>query len=134
MEISVPERMLNEKIMKGFEELGYKVKCKKDDSVTFEGVFSLRVTADLAGMGVREFITLCKKLTVKGGRKIRRGGTLFIEPIRMKRLTVRLSNDEYEALKKVARERGYTKRNLSSFFRDSLITSLLTRMEKMGVL
>jgi len=132
LKIKIPEEMFTEKIWKGFNELGYRVLSSEDGIVVLEGIFSLRITADLAGMKVRRFANLCRKVVVEGGMKVRRGGTLFIEPIRARRITVRLSSDEYQALVKVARERGYTRRNLSSFFRDSLTASLLTRLEMTG--
>ncbi|MHA1632550.1 MAG: hypothetical protein ACTSXC_07085 [Candidatus Freyarchaeota archaeon] len=132
MKIAVPEQMFTEKVRKGFEELGYRVLGKKEGMIILEGVFSLQITADLAGMGVRKFADFCKKVVVEGGTKVRKGGTLFIEPLRTRRITIRLSADEYQALMTVARERGYSRWNLSTFFRDSLITSLLTRLEMTG--
>ena len=134
MKIVLPKEMLNSKVAKGLEELGYKIMGKKDGSVVFEGVFSLRISATLLDVGIRRFAELCENVTVEGGKKIRRGGELSITPLRSRKITVRLSQDEYEALKKVAKERGYTGRKLSSFFRDNLISALIARMEKRGAL
>jgi hypothetical protein len=98
-----------------------------------KGVFSIRTTADRVGIGLREFARFCRTIRVEGGRKIRRKGALIIEPVRKRKLKVRLSGNEYDALTKVAKDRGYT-RNISSFFRDSLISSLMIRMEWRGAM
>jgi len=132
LKIMLPKEMLSSRVAKGFEELGYKIISEEDGSVTLEGVFSLRITATLLNVGIRKFAELCEKVTVEGGKKIRRGGELSITPLRSRKITVRLSQDEYEALKKAAKERGYTGRKLSSFFRDTLISALIARMEKKG--
>jgi hypothetical protein len=138
MRIIMPKEMLTERVLKGFDEMGYRVLNQREGMVVVEGIFPLWITADLAGMKIREFTRICRRIAVEGGIKIRRGGTLFIKPKLTKRIAVRLSEDEYQALLRVAKERGYIRgerhirQNLSSFFRDSLITSLLTRLEMTG--
>jgi len=133
LKISMPEEMCNEAVRKGLSELGYRLVRRQNGWVTFEGVFSIRTTADRVGIGLREFARFCRTIRVEGGRKIRRKGALIIEPVRKRKLKVRLSGDEYDALTKVAKDRGYT-RNISSFFRDSLISSLMIRMEWRGAI
>ncbi|MEM0235880.1 hypothetical protein [Thermofilum sp.] len=134
MRIYFPRDMLSEKVLRGFEEMGYKIVDSNGEFVVFKGVFSLNIRATSIDLGHRKFVQLSRMIKVEGGRKRRLGATLIIEPRRNKRLAVRLSSDEYEALVKVAECRGFTKRNLTSFFRDTLLLSLSTRLEKMGVM
>lgn len=134
MRVTLPAEMLNPKVAKGFEELGYRKIDEGKGSVTFEGTFSLRISASLLAMGLRRFAELCEKVTVDGGRKIRRGNELSITPLRSRRIVVKFSKDEFAALKRVAKERGYSERKISSFFRDSLVSVLIAKMDKEGKL
>lgn len=132
MRVYFPKKMLNEEIVKGFEEMGYRVVEENGEFAVFEGVFSLKIPCESLKLNLKQFAQLCRMIKVEGGRRSRVGGTLSIAPHRNRRFTIRLSDDEYEALVKVAEDRGYAPRNLSTFFRSTLLLSLSIRLEQMG--
>ena len=66
MKISMPEEMCNEAVRKGLSELGYRLVRRQNGWVTFEGVFSIRTTADRVGIGLREFARFCRTIRVEG--------------------------------------------------------------------
>jgi len=111
-------------IVKGFKEAGYSLVAENDRSYTFKGIFSLKIPSATLGIGYREFVSLCKEIAVEGGLKRRRNGVLYVIPERKRRLVVRLSNDEYETLSKVAESRGLKPHTL---FRETLMLALSER-------
>jgi hypothetical protein len=123
--VVVPKKQnIKDVVVKGFNEMGYKLVAETDVSYVFEGVFSLRIPSAALGIGHREFVNLCKEIAVDGGLKKRRNGVLFINPERKKRLVVRLSEDEYETLSKVAENRRLRPHTL---FRETLMLALSER-------
>lgn len=125
MIVVVPKKQnIKDVIVKGFKEMGYKLIKETDDSYVFEGIFSLRIPSAALSIGHREFVNLFKEIVVEGGLKKRRNGVIFISPERKKRLVVRLSEDEYETLSKVAENRGLRPHTL---FRETLMLALSER-------
>ena len=115
----------NERLARMLKQVLYEKVGETNDSMIFKGPLPLDIDADILRMGVRSFIRFCEKVHVDGGRKLRKGGHLFIEPYRTVKLNVRMSEEEYSLLSKVANMAG---RKPTTLFRTFLL-SALAKME-----
>lgn len=93
---------------KRFENLISQALYKKiggqQGTVVFEGVFALRIDREALKLHKQEFIKFCQSIKVENGNKRRMGNALYIEPQRTRKVTFRLSEEEYELLKKDAED------------------------------
>lgn len=108
----------------GMRSLGYHVTEENELYVTYSGVFGLMFDMRALQLNYREFIKFCKVISVNGGKKIRKGSTLYITPYRNRFLAVKLSEDEYVSLEKCAKIENMSPRN---FFREYLLRALAKR-------
>jgi len=128
MKITLKKNDITRKVLKTFDfllrDLFYEVIEENDEEIVYDGVFSIEFSAEMLGMRFRAFKKFCDSLSVEGGKAKRRGSIMSIEPYRRRVIRIRLSKDEYEALKKCSTLRGKTVRE---FFRGALLSSLLAR-------
>ncbi len=110
----------------GMRSLGYQVKVRDDSYVVYHGVFGLTFNMKALRLNYREFVKFCKTISVEGGRKIRKGSNLYIIPYRNRFFPVRMSEDEYAALKECAKAENMSPQN---FFREYLLRALAKRKE-----
>ena len=92
------------------------------DYVVYEAITDLRITAVDLGMRPRQFSAFCKSIEVEGGRKIRKGTVLELKPYRNKTIYIKLTEEEYAALKEYADDQNLT---VSDAFRKILVASLM---------
>lgn len=121
MRISAP---LNQKFDAIMRSISFQTVASDGSEVVYEGIFGFKVDAEMLNMSVPEFYKFSKSVTVEGGRKKLVGTALIITPERTRTLTVRLSEDEYEGLKKVAEMEG---RGVEDLFRELAIRAVAQR-------
>jgi hypothetical protein len=121
MRIVFPKNPNLERILEG---ISYTKVADDGDKVAYVGIFGFKIDVEMLGMKKREFHRLAKALVVEGGRKTVVGGVLIVEPKRQRILSVRLSEDEFMALKKVAEAEG---RGLEDLFRAFAIEAVAKR-------
>ena len=130
MKIILKKNDATRKALEAFDlllrDLFYEVVEENDEKIVYNGVFSIEISAEMLGMRFRAFKKFCDLIKVEGGKAKRRGSIVTIEPYRKRVIRIKLSEDEYEALKKCSALRGKTVRE---FFRGALLSSLLTRRE-----
>lgn len=121
MRIKAPKNEAFHKIIKSvpYDVVGY-----EDDKVVYEGIFGFKIDADMLNMSVREFNDFVNKLIVEGGRKKRIGSFVIVTPYRKREFAVRLSMDEYAALREMADAEGRTCEDL---FRELAIEAVAKR-------
>lgn len=83
-----------------------KVLWQKEGEVMYEVIGDVSISSADLGMSTRRFIEFFKKITVEGGRKVRKGNLLFIKPKREKLLYIRLSDEEFQLLSEYANEQN----------------------------
>lgn len=71
-----PRSMVSEVVVRGFEEMGYRVVAEEGEFIVYEGAFQLKIPAETLEMSLTEFARLCRAIRVEGGRKRRRSGVL----------------------------------------------------------
>jgi len=92
------------------------------DYVVYEAITDLRITAVDLGMRPRQFSAFCDSIEVEGGRKVRKGTTLELKPYRNKTIYIKLTEEEYAALREYADDQNLT---VSGAFRKILVVSLM---------
>jgi RNase P/RNase MRP subunit p30 len=123
MKVTAPK---NETFKKLMSRVAYKP-LKEDDSLTvLDGMFSVEVSSEDLKMHAREFKRFCDAVIVEGGKKVRKGTLLIIEPLRTRQLKIRLSDEEYEKLKRCAKMRMCS---ISFLFRGTLLSAIAKRRE-----
>lgn len=98
MKVRIPINEEFNKLMRGF----YKAVEKNTDSVVYEGRYAFELNAENLEMDDESFARFCKAVDVQNGTKRVVDGYLIVTPVRNKSITIRLSNDQLELLKKDA--------------------------------
>jgi len=121
MKVKVPKDPRFDSIMRGLS-----FRTVKDDGtmIVYSGIFGFKVDAEMLNMSEREFYAFAKSMQVEGGRKRRVGTAIIVEPERKRRLAVRLSDEEYEDLRKVAEMEG---RSVTDLFRELAVVGAAKR-------
>lgn len=121
MRITIPK---NEELCRGLKEVLYKVVKEGKNTMTYEGIFSVKIDMADLGMKTREFMHFCASVHVKDGYKVRKGTRLYIKPYKRRRFRVTLSKEERQLLEDCARE---MKLPLSTCARQILLSALAKR-------
>jgi len=121
MKIRVLKNPRFDKIMRS---LSFRVIEEENVKVTYEGIFGFKVDMEQLGLNRKEFFKFYQELTVDGGRKKRVGTALIVTPKRERTLSVRLSEDEYRDLQKMAEMEG---RSVEDLFRELAVVAVAQR-------
>jgi len=121
MKIKVLKNSRFDKIMR---RLSFRVIKEENARITYEGIFGFKVDMEQLGLTQKEFFKFYRELTVDGGRKRRVGTALIVTPKRDRILSVRLSEDEYRDLRKMAEMEG---RSIEGLFRELAVVAAAKR-------
>jgi hypothetical protein len=105
MRVQLPKNQEVERFLQAFN---YKKVAEDTDTVTYEGGISVGITRGQLGMTRKEFADYCKRIKVEGGRKSKTSEGFTLRPKRPKIVAIRLSEVEYDLLKRAAKERNLT--------------------------
>ncbi|MEM0235883.1 ribbon-helix-helix protein, CopG family [Thermofilum sp.] len=114
----------NRKFDEVIRSISYNVLYSEGEKIVYEGIFGFKIDAGMLNMGVREFCKFVDEIVVEGGKKKRVGSFVIVEPKRTRELAVRLSADEYDALRRMAKAEGRTCEDL---FRELALESVARR-------
>lgn len=95
MKVTVPR---NEDIEKFLEFMFYKRVEENKKTVTYEGAFPFALS--FRDMGIQKRTIFYQQVKVEGGFKTRRAEQIDITPFRKKVVIIRISEEEYNLLKK----------------------------------
>ena len=105
MKVRLPKNTEVEKVLRAFN---YRKVAEDADTVTYVGGISVGITRGQLGMSREEFAEYCKRIEVEGGRKSKTRDDFTLRPKRSITVSLRLSDMEYDLLRKAAKERSLT--------------------------
>ena len=127
MKIIAPKHPRFERFLKASQ---YKKVKETSTTITFEGIFSLHVTRDFLHMKKREFTKFCRELKVSGGRVVRKGDSLYITAYLRRKVSFKLSEDEYKLLRAMAKQAGV---KVSEYIRNIIVNILAKTPEALSM-
>lgn len=121
MRVRVPP---NEKWLKPFTSFQniYRIVERTGEYIEIDCPFGIEIDRLACNMGKKEFARFFRAIQVVGGKKVKRGDILTIDPYKSRKVVIRYAPEELEYVKKAAEAVGMS---LSEYIRSAVFMRML---------